>query len=150
MYFLQRWPLFFFQKRSFFLWKQKKNRAPQVALALRPSFFRNSAPGDLHSSCYLSGILLCVEEWGWPSLGLHPPSWLHLRMLMNSFLVVWFNSQLFFRDTLERHTQWGTLHRCHFTFTFSSSQETKEEKNYFSASGARFLFYLMGEFVLYV
>lgn len=35
--------------------KQKKNRAPQVVGLVSPTLFRNIAPGDLHSSCYLSG-----------------------------------------------------------------------------------------------
>lgn len=44
VFFLQRWPLFFSFSSTFlspFLqnWKQKKNRTPQVALWVRPSFF---------------------------------------------------------------------------------------------------------------
>jgi hypothetical protein len=46
---------YFFVEKKKKLKKQKKNRAPQVVGLVSPTLFRNIAPGDLHSSCYLSG-----------------------------------------------------------------------------------------------
>ncbi len=81
------WNLLEERKKKKKLKKQKKNRAPQVvalSLVSDPLFFRNIAPGDLHSSCYLSGKILSRGE-SWRA----PPSWLHLgeHMVMNSFFV---------------------------------------------------------------